>query len=106
MEQRRFDREAEMLYQQQHANMEARLRRRAESREAQHRSNSAEASDPFAGLDEALAKMERLPTLETDSDDENEGKQQQPVVETLDLENSQMASTSDDSTSDSDTDKT
>ncbi len=104
MEQRRFDREAEMLYQQQHANMEARLRRRAESREAQQRANSADAADPFAGLDEALAKMERLPTLETDSEEDNEGKQQQPVVDTLDLENSQMASTTSDSSSSGDSD--
>ena len=56
LEQQRFEREAQMLYENQHAHMEERLRLRAESRERRQRIIAQANSDPFVKIDEVVAQ--------------------------------------------------
>lgn len=90
-----------MLYENQHAHMEERLRLRAESRERQQKIISqyekATTSDPFSGMDEAVAQFKAEQERKRRS-----SKNQSDIIGQLELKRSDDESDSDSASSEGD----
>jgi hypothetical protein len=101
LEQKRFEREAQMLYENQHAHMEERLRLRAESRERQQKiilqHEKAATMDPFSGMDEAVAQFKAEQERKRRS-----SKNQTDIIGQLELKRSDDESDSDSTSSEGD----
>ena len=89
-----------MLYENQHAHMEERLRIRAESRERQRKiimQNERVTSDPFEGIDEAVAQFKAEQERKRRS-----SKNQGEIIGRLELKRSDDESGEDSSSSEGD----